>query len=150
MARLHQLGWGTLRIAGELGCSRNTLKRYLAAGGWVAIRPTRRSRRLDGLEDWLKERFRRHSGNCDVVRQDLLREHGITVSLRTVERAAAPLRQALQAESRAWLRFETPPGRQLQIDFGAILAKRWKAPSMPSNQTDCRSCRKARTNGRRE
>ena len=67
----------------------------------------------------MAERFRRHRGNCDVVRQDLSREHGLTVSLRTVERAAAPLRQALQAEARACLRFETTPGRQLQIDFGA-------------------------------
>ena len=73
MARLHQLGWGTRRIAGELGCSRNTVKRYLAAGSWVAIRPARRRRRLDGLEDWLRERFRQHRGNCHVVRQDLLR-----------------------------------------------------------------------------
>ena len=119
MVRLHGLGWGTKRIAGELGCSRNTVKRYLSAGGWVAIRQPRRSRRLDGLEDWLAERFRRHRGNCDVVRQDLQQEHGIAVSLRTVERATAQLRQALRAEARATLRFETPPGRQLQIDFGA-------------------------------
>jgi transposase len=51
-----------------------------------------------------------------------VREHGVTVSLRTVERAVAPLRQALQAEARACLRFETPPGKQLQIDFGATTA----------------------------
>jgi transposase len=119
MVRLHQLGWGTKRIAGALGCSRNTVKRYLAAGGWAAIRQPRRKRRLDGLDEWLAERFRRHRGNCDVVRQELLREHGITVSLRTVERAAAPQRQALRAEARACLRFETAPGQQLQIDFGA-------------------------------
>jgi hypothetical protein len=30
----------------------------------------------------------------------------------------APLRQALRAEALATVRFETPPGRQLQIDFG--------------------------------
>jgi transposase len=120
VVRLHKLGWGTKRIAGALGCSRNTVKRYLAAGGWLAMRAPRRKRRLDGLEEWLAERFRRHRGNCDVVRQDLLREHGVTVSLRTVERAAVPLRQALQAEARACLRFETAPGKQLQIDFGGI------------------------------
>jgi hypothetical protein len=45
-------------------------------------------------------------------------EKGLAVSLRTVERAVAGLRQALQAEARAMMRFETPPGHQLQIDFG--------------------------------
>ena len=118
VVRLHQLGWGTRRIAAELGCSRTTVKRYLEAGGWVAYRPPRRGRRLDGLESWLAERFRQHRGNADVVRQDLAREQGIAVSLRTVERAVAPLRRALRAEARACLRFETPPGRQLQVDFG--------------------------------
>jgi hypothetical protein len=38
VVRLHKLGWGTKRIAGALGCSRNTVKRYLAAGGWLALR----------------------------------------------------------------------------------------------------------------
>ena len=43
-------------------------------------------------------------------------ERGVTVSLRTIEQAA--LRQSLAAEARATVRFETLPGRQLQIDFG--------------------------------
>jgi hypothetical protein len=33
MMRLHRLGWGTRRLAGEFGCSRTTVKRYVAAGG---------------------------------------------------------------------------------------------------------------------
>ena len=40
------------------------------------------------------------------------------VSLRTVERAVAAATAGAAAEARATLRFETPPGRQLQIDFG--------------------------------
>jgi transposase len=68
--------------------------------------------------EWVSERFRRHRGNADVVRQDLARELGIEVSLRTLERAVAPLRQTLAAAARVTLRFETPPGKQLQIDFG--------------------------------
>lgn len=118
MVRLHELGVGTKRIARELGCSRTTVRRYLEAGGWFAYRKPRRGRRLDGLGPWLSERFHRHHGNADVVRQDLAREHGMVVSLRTVERAVAPLRQALRAEAEATVRFETPPGKQLQIDFG--------------------------------
>jgi len=57
------VGRGTRRIAGELGCSRSTVKGYLAAGGWVAIRPSRRQRRLDGFEEPLRERFWQHRGN---------------------------------------------------------------------------------------
>ncbi len=120
MLRLSQAGWGSKRIAKELGISRNTVKRYLEAGGVVAYRQPKRGRSLDGLEDWLAERFVRHRGNADVVRQELLAEHGVRVSLRTVERAVAPLRARLQAQAKATIRFETPPGRQLQIDFGEV------------------------------
>jgi transposase len=118
MMRLHRLGWGTRRLAQEFGCSRTTVKRYVAAGGWRSFATPRRAGKLDGLEAWLRERFHRHRGNADVVRQDLEREHGMSVSLRTVERAVRPYRRELAAEARATLRFETPPGRQLQIDFG--------------------------------
>lgn len=118
MLRLRALGWGTKRIAAELGCSRNTVKRYVALAAWSGYRRPRRQGLLDGLTEWLAASFRQHAGNADVVRQELLRVHGLRVSLRTVERAVAPLRQALEAEARATVRFETPPGRQLQIDFG--------------------------------
>lgn len=43
--------------------------------------------------------------------------------MRTVERAVAPLRRELEAEARACVRFETAPGRQLQIDFGERLVE---------------------------
>ena len=32
---LYEFGWGTKRIAEEFGCSRNTVKRYVATAGWV-------------------------------------------------------------------------------------------------------------------
>jgi transposase len=118
MLGLRGLGWGAKRIAAEFGCSRNTVKRYVGLGGWTRCRQPQRTKVLDGLAEWLAERFRQHRGNADVVRQELLAEHGIRVSLRTVERAVAPLRRELAAEARATVRFETPPGRQMQVDFG--------------------------------
>ena len=118
MLHLHRLGWDLRRIAREVGCSPMTVRRYLAAEGWVAFRTAPRANRLSGLEGWVSERFRRHRGNADVLRQELASEHGIRVSLRTVERAVSHLRRELLAEGLATVRFETPPGRQLQIDFG--------------------------------
>ena len=118
MLKLKALGWGVKRIAAELGCSKHTVKRWLGLGGWRPCASPSRSKRLDDHGDWLAERFHRHAGNADVIRQELAREKGIAVSLRTVERAVAPLRRELVAQARATVRFETRPGEQMQIDFG--------------------------------
>jgi hypothetical protein len=79
--------------------------------------PVARRKSLDGLEDWIAERFRQHAGRADVVRQGLAAAKDVVVSLSPVERAVAHLRQALRAEARATVRFETRPGQHLQIDF---------------------------------
>ena len=119
MQALNALGWGTKRISRELGCSRNTVREYLRAGGWRPMDVASRGSALEPHGEWLAERLRRHRGNADVVRQDLARELGIEVSLRTVQRAVEPLRGELRAEAVATVRYETAPGQQLQIDFGS-------------------------------
>lgn len=119
MVALQALGWGAKRISRELGCSRNTVRQYLRQGGWRPMDVAARAGVLDGHREWLAERLRRHHGNADVVRQDLARELGIRVSLRTVQRAVEPLRRELRAEAVATVRYETAPGQQLQIDFGS-------------------------------
>ena len=120
MLKLASLGWGAKRISRELGCSRNTVRSYLRQGGWQLYQSPQRPGRLTAHREWLAERFRQHRGNCDVVRQELQREHGVTVSLRTVERAVVHLRREVLAQTAATVRFETPPGHQLQIDFGTV------------------------------
>ena len=123
MRRLYALGWGARRIASELGYRRNTVKRHLGQGRWRPYRLPNRRRTLGELDEWLAASFRQHRGNADVVRQALPQVHGLHVSLRTVERAVRPWRQALAAEARATVRFETRPGRQLQIDFGTTTVR---------------------------
>jgi len=115
---LHQAGWPVKAIARELGFSRNTVRRYLAAGGWVEYKNPERPGLLDGLEGWLEEQFHRHRGNAEVVRQELHSQKGLAVSLRTVERAVADWRQDLAVRGLATVRYETKPGDQAQIDFG--------------------------------
>ena len=79
MLRLHALGWGTRRIATELGCNRETVQRYLATGGWAPYRTPERPGALAGHGAWLAERLRRPRGNADVVRQELAAKLGIVV-----------------------------------------------------------------------
>lgn len=119
MLALQALGWGAKRISRELGCSRNTVRQYLRRGGWRPMDVASRAGVLEPHRQWLAERLRQHRGNADVVRQDLARELGIEVSLRTVQRAVEPLRRELRAEAVATVRYETAPGHQLQIDFGS-------------------------------
>lgn len=83
--RLKKLGWGAKTIAREFGISKNTVKAYLRQKGWVAYQRPERPKTLDGLHDWIETAFKQHHGNADVVRQELLVQHGIEVSLRTVE-----------------------------------------------------------------
>ena len=119
MLALQALGWGSKRISRELGCSRNTVREYLRRGGWRPMDVSARASALEPHGAWLAERLQRHRGNADVVRQDLRRELGIEVSLRTVQRAVQPLRRELRAQALATVRYETAPGQQLQIDFGS-------------------------------
>lgn len=119
MLALQAQGWGAKRISKELGCSRNTVHEYLRSGGWKPMDVSGRASILAPHQAWLEQRLRQHKGNADVVRQELQREFGIAVSLRTVQRAVAPMRVALRAQAVAHVRFETAPGLQLQVDFGS-------------------------------
>src|SRR4051794_4656070 len=95
----------------------NTVRRYLRRGGRASPRAPERRGALDGLGAWPGERLRRHRGNADVVRQELLAEHGLAVSLRTVERAVRPWRRELVAQACTKVRLETPPRHPLRIHF---------------------------------
>lgn len=119
MLALSALGWGAKRISRELGCSRNTVREYLRQGGWRPMEVSNRASVLEPHKEWLAERLKRHKGNADVVRQDLARELGLQVSLRTVQRAVQALRRELHVEAAATVRYETGPGHQMQIDFGS-------------------------------
>ena len=49
MLKLASLGWGAKRIAREVGCSRNTVRRYLRHGGYVVYQSPARTGKLDAL-----------------------------------------------------------------------------------------------------
>lgn len=118
--QLLEKGWSQRRIAGELGISRHTVRRYQNLGNWQPYDSRRRTGQLDGHREWMQQQFEQHHGNAEVVRQELLKQKGIAVSLRTVERAVQSWREVLRQSRQATVRYETPPGKQLQADFGEL------------------------------
>ena len=120
MRRLLERGWSQRRIAREFGISRHTVSRYLRLGDWQPYDSSNRTSQLDGHRSWLQQQFEQHHGNAEVVRQELLKQKGIRVSLRTVERAVQSWREGLRQSRQATVRYETRPGKQLQADFGEL------------------------------
>jgi transposase len=112
-------GVGKKTIAREVGVALNTVRRYLRQ----PIEPGRQVRPAGRrLTDARREEVRAlyvgpAEGNAVVV-QRLLAERGLTVSVRTLERAVADIRRERRVAQLATVRVETPPGDQLQIDFG--------------------------------
>ena len=114
-----QHGWGTKRIADELGISRRTVRRYLRLGGYKPYVRRRTPRALDEHLPWLRERFAAVRGNAEVLLREL-HQRGVKLGYSTLARVVKPWREELLAKARATVRFETPPGQQMQVDFGAL------------------------------
>ncbi len=114
---LRSLGWGMRRISRETGFDRNPVRAWIRKGADRQFAGTGRPGVLAPFREWIRSQFEAGVRNADVVRQRFA-AMGITVSLRTVERALRPLRKDWERASKATLRFETPPGKQMQVDFG--------------------------------
>ena len=114
---LRALGWGMRRIGREIGVARNTVRDWLRAGEDRQYGGEGRPGILDPYYFWIQSRFQSGVRNADVLRQEFA-AMDIQVSLRTVERALRPFRQSWERAEKATMRFETLPGKQMQVDFG--------------------------------
>jgi transposase len=112
-------GVGKKTIAREVGVAVNTVRRYLRRPIEAGVQRRPAARRLtDERRQEARELYQGPAAGNAVVVQRLLAEHGFAISVRTLERAVADIRRAQRASALATVRVETPPGDQLQIDFG--------------------------------
>lgn len=119
MRVLEDAGWGAKRIARELGIARNTVRRYLRRGAAAGVQVRPAARCLDeGAAQKAVALFEGEAEGNAVVVQQMLAECGVVASVRTVQRAVEDSRREALVDTVATVRFETAPGRQMQVDFG--------------------------------
>jgi transposase len=116
---LRGLGWGYKRIARELGVDRRTVRRYVRPGviAGEQERPTAR-RMTPELRTVALRLFEGEAQGNGVVLWQMLRERGVQLHVRSVQRLVEGRRREIVAAQLATVRFETAPGQQMQIDFG--------------------------------
>jgi len=113
-------GEGVREVARQLGCSRNTVRRYLRDEdarryGPRAPRPCK----LDPYRAYVLERVEQARPRW-IPATVLLREiteRGYTGGISQLKAFLAPLKKT---EPEPVVRFETPPGRQMQADFTVV------------------------------
>jgi transposase len=106
-------------IARRLDLDRKTVRRCLKQESWQPYqRPARTDTLLAEHADYLRERAPQVGYSAQVLWQEL-RARGFGGSYPTVKRFVRPLRAVEVLAERASVRFETPPGQQSQVDWGA-------------------------------
>jgi len=113
-------GIGVRQIARELGCSRNTVKRYLRDAQASRYGPRQpRAMKLDPFKEYLRGRVEAAKPHWipAVVLLREIRELGYAGGLTQLKVFINPLKPT---EEDPVVRFETPPGEQLQADFTVI------------------------------
>ena len=104
-------------IAKQLNCSRNTVRRYLRDGEACRYGPrSARACKLDPYKDYLSERVEQARPRW-IPATVLLREigaRGYDGGISQLKTWLAPLKRT---EPEPVVRFETPPGEQMQADF---------------------------------
>jgi transposase len=113
-------GEGVRAIAKQLGCSRNTVRRYLREQRASRYGPREaRPCKLDDYKDYLLARIEQARPRwipATVLLREI-QERGYAGGISQLKAWVAPLKKT---QSEPVVRFETPPGKQMQADFTTV------------------------------
>lgn len=114
---LHKEGHSIKEIARQTGRSRNTVRRVLRETVPAGFKKLERDSCLDSFKVYLRERFER-TGLSAVRLLPEIQAMGYAGSVVTLRRYLHTLKPAQERLKKLTVRFETPPGKQAQADWG--------------------------------
>ncbi len=114
---LHREGHSIKEIARQTGRSRNTVRRVLREAAPAGFSKTERDSCLDEFKLYLREQFE-NTGLSAVRLLPEIQAMGYVGSISTLRRYVHTLRPEQERLKKLTVRFETPPGKQMQADWG--------------------------------
>lgn len=123
--RLHHLGWSERKIARSLRLSRPTVKKYIATPEPVRGKKRIRSSKLNPYQDRIKAFLDQDPDVKATVVLQRIQKDGFDGKITIVRDYLRKLRGRRTLRT-PFIRFESPPGKQLQIDWGHFGSLRYK------------------------
>jgi len=114
---LHAEGHSIRDIARVTGHSRNTVRKVLRDEHDLKFKTSQRESKLDPYKDYLKQRYDEHRLSAVRLIEEI-RPMGYDGSIATIRRYLRTIRTEHHRRSRLTVRYETPPGKQAQVDWG--------------------------------
>ncbi|MGA7316750.1 MAG: IS21 family transposase [Silvibacterium sp.] len=112
--KLHHDGWSVTEIARHLDIDRKTVRKYLKEAPREYERKPK-SWKIDPWRAWLRERWEQGVQNASRLFAEM-RKRGYDGCYTQVKRTVREWRS--EGRERAFVRFETAPGEQAQMDWG--------------------------------
>ena len=112
---LKQNGWSLSAIAEQLHLDRKTVRKYLLEAPQPYQRQNPMAAKIDPYRSFLRERWEQGVHNARKL-LDETRARGYPGGYSQLKLAVAPWRE--EGRERAFVRFETGPGEQSQMDWG--------------------------------
>jgi len=114
--RLKQLGWSDRKIARQLRIDRTSVKKYLTTPTAVRKRVVKGSK-LDPYRELIDQLLEQDPGVSAPVALQKLNASGFDGRITIVRDYLRKVRGS-RKKRKAYARFESPPGKQMQVDWG--------------------------------
>ncbi|MCB0392702.1 MAG: IS21 family transposase [Bdellovibrionales bacterium] len=114
--QMHHEGKSIREISKETGRARNTVRKVLKQKAPEKYKMAKRATKIDPHQEYIKTRYE-ESGVSAIRMHEEIKQMGYVGSLRSLRRYMQTLKQKKKSLQNLTVRFETPPGKQAQVDW---------------------------------